>query len=194
VPLDMRTELDQRDWQRSRASPKWYFMGCLCTCLLARVSLPGAVQACSQNGKLFTLMHYAGSDGGDFPGGLGAEPLVRASLQRLPPSVQAHLFRNLEVHGPVDLVSCHLALSGNVAHMGGLENAILDVNLYSGAVTVALLSQDKITVYLGEDPTAGSGYNAVPASVRWWVAAAATGFHAVDHPPADTRIVNRGEQ
>jgi len=50
------------------------------------------------------------------------------------------LRRSLVVRGPVDPVSCHLVLEGNADHRGGSENAILDVNLHSGAVTAAILS------------------------------------------------------
>ena len=164
-------------------------MACLGACLLLGLVSLGSAQACSPNGRLSALAHYAGSQDGDFPTTLYGEPAVQARLQRLPPTVLTHLQRNLEVRGPVDLVACELVLSGNAAHMGGVENAILDVNLYSGAVTAALLSRGQITIYLDRDPTAGSGYSAVPISVRRWAVSAATGFRAAEHPPPGTQIV-----
>ena len=151
---------------------------------------PASVLACSQTGKLAGLMHYAGSGRGDTPATLDEDPAVQARLQRLPASVRAHLKRKLDAQGPVDLVSCHLVLSGNADHMGGEENAILDVNLYSGAVTVAILSRGQITIYMDQDPTAGSGYdNAVPTAVRWWAVMASNRFRSVERPPPNTQVL-----
>ena len=148
-----------------------------------------SAQACSNTGKLAGLLHYAGSSRGDITTTLEDDPAVRARLERVPASVRAHLKRNLDVRGPVDLVACHLVLSGNAAHMGGEENAILDVNLYSGAVTAALLSHGRIIIYLDQDPTAGSTYDAaVPVAVRWWAAMAANGFSAAAKPPPNARL------
>lgn len=155
----------------------------------ANLVLPAAACACSSSGKLAGLLHYAGqSRGAD--GGMDADPAVLAHLQRLPDEVRAHLHRNLDVQGTVDLVSCHLVIEGNAAHEGGLENAILDVNLYSGAVTAGLLSGGRITIYLDSDPTAGTRYDAsVPPAVRTWAALAASGFHPLAQPPPQARIV-----
>ncbi len=164
---------------------------CLIAAAFLAVLLPfTAAQACSKNGKLAGLMHYAGSTRDDFPTALDDDPAVQARLQGLPTPVRAHLKRNLDVRGPVDLVSCHLVLSGNADHMGGEENAIIDVNLYSGAVTAALLSHGSINIYLDKDPTAGTGYTAaVPPAVRRWAALAGTGFHADEHPPRKTQVI-----
>lgn len=148
-----------------------------------------AVWACAKTGKLAGLIRYAGTNYGDLPTTLEDDPAVQARLQRLPETVRKHLRRNLEVRGPVDLVGCHLVVRGNAPQMGGAENAILDVNLYSGAVTVANLSKGRITIHLQRDPTAGSGYYAVPHAVRRWAAAAATGFSAEQNPPPNVQII-----
>ncbi|MGA7799293.1 MAG: hypothetical protein WCC36_00645 [Gammaproteobacteria bacterium] len=162
--------------------------------LLVLVQFFAAAQACSKAGKLAGLIHYAGSVTGDFPTALDGDPAVQARLQRLSPAVQAHLKRNLDVRGPVDLVSCHLVISGNADHMGGEENAILDVNLYSGAVTAAILSHGHITVYLDKDPTAGPVYDAaVPPAVRRWAAMAATDFHGIGRPPPNTEVMHQAQ-
>ncbi len=150
---------------------------------------PATGLACGKTGKLAALISYVGTRYGDLPATLDTDPAVQARLKRLPAPVRAHLKRNLDVRGPVDLIDCHLVVSGNADHMGGEENAVLDVNLYSGAVTAAILSHHRVIIYLDRDPSAGSGYNAVPIAVRWWAAMAATGFDAANRPPAGTEVI-----
>lgn len=41
---------------------------------------------------------------------------------------------NLDVAGPVALVSCHLFVSGNAVMRGSEEDAIVDVDLFSDTV------------------------------------------------------------
>ncbi len=154
-----------------------------------------ASHACAADGALAGLLRYAGRDALGGAGQLDTDPAVQGHLRRLPDNVREHLQRNLDVRGPVDLVSCHLVLEGNAEHQGGLENAILDVNLYSGAVTVGLLSAGRITIYLDADRTAGSSYDAaVPRAVRTWAAVAASGFRLVEQAPAGARVVRPGSR
>jgi hypothetical protein len=165
--------------------------------LLVLVWIALAWLACAQacSGKLAGLMSYAGTYTGEAHVPLDANPAVRTRLDRLPESVREHLARNLDARGAVDLIGCHLVLSGNAAHRGGEENAVLDVNLYSGAVTVGLLSRGRIDIYLDEDSTAGTGYTgSVPPAVRWWAAMAAGAFSAAQRPPPGTRVVRAGRK
>ncbi len=155
---------------------------------------PAAGLACGKDAKLAALVSYAGTYAGDTPTALDADPVVSSRLQHLSASVRAELKRDLEVRGAVDLIQCHLALSGNAPHMGGEQNAILDVNLYSGAVTVALLDQGRIRIFLDEDPTAASGYQAVPYAVRLWAGMAAGGFNALNNPPPGVQLIRSARQ
>lgn len=159
------------------------------TMFLALVTAVPAMAVCTSHANGADLMKYIGTNYGDLPKTLDADPAVYDRLRRLPPAVLAHLHRNLEVRGPVDLVSCHLVVNGNAAHEGGMENAIVDVDLYSGEVTAALLSQGRITLYVSRGANANAAYNTLPTSVRWWAAMAATGFEAADHAPPATEIV-----
>ena len=152
-----------------------------------------AAHACSRNGKLANLMPYAGQSALNGTT-LDNDPAILARLKRLPESVEAHLHRNLGVQGYVDLVSCHLVLKGNAEHQGGIEDAIVDVNLYSGAVTAGLYSADHTTIYLDADPTAASSYDgSVPLAVRSWASNAASGFRLLEQLPSNAEIVKPGE-
>lgn len=149
--------------------------------------LPCVARACSNDGKLFALLHYAGSDRSSGGPLLDQDPAVQAFVMRLPAAVRAHLQRNLDVRGPVDLISCHLVLAGNAVHRGRDEDAILDVALFSGAVTVAIHSGGHVSIYLDHDPATGGGYDtAVPQAVRNWAAAFAVGISVSEAPPAPT--------
>lgn len=84
-----------------------------------------------------------------------------------------HFINNLDVIGSVDLVSGGIALEGNASHMGGEEMAKLDVNLYNGVVTAAILSNGKIDVYTDrkdykkQNP---DNYMSLPISIKDWIA------------------------
>lgn len=154
--------------------------------LLMLTGLP-VVASAACSGKLAALQSYAGNSVSDW--NLPAAPAVAARLSRLPAPIHQHLERNLDVAGPIDLIGCHLVLSGNAAHMGGEENAIVDVNLYSGAVTIALHSHGQTDIYLDADPTAstlGGLYGAVPGAVKQWAVLADLGFPY--QKPAGVRV------
>ena len=84
-----------------------------------------------------------------------------------------HFITNLDVIGSVDLISGGIVLEGNASHNGGEEMAKLDVNLYNGVVTAAILSKGKIEVYTDrkdykkQDP---NNYMSLPISVKDWIA------------------------
>ena len=154
--------------------------------LLILAALPfGASAACI--GKYAYLQSYAGNYIGDM--NLLAVPPVAARLAELPASLRRHFERNLDVAGPIDLIGCHLVLSGNAPHMGPEENAIVDLNLYSGAVTLAIHSRGRSDIYLDKNPTAGTIgglYDAVPGAVQEWAIMADMGFPY--QKPASVRV------
>jgi len=84
-----------------------------------------------------------------------------------------HFISNLDVIGSVDLISGSIVLEGNASHGGGEEMAKLDVNLYSGVVTAAILSKGKIDVYTDrkdykkQNP---DNYMSLPISIKDWIA------------------------
>jgi hypothetical protein len=84
-----------------------------------------------------------------------------------------HFTNNLDVIGSVDLISGGIVLEGNASHNGGEEMAKLDINIYSGVVTAAILSKGKIDVYTDrkdykkQDP---DNYMSLPISIKDWIA------------------------
>ena len=84
-----------------------------------------------------------------------------------------HFISNLDVIGSVDLISGGIVLEGNASHGGGEEMAKLDVNLYNGVVTAAILSKGKIDVYSDrkdykkQNP---DNYMSLPISIKDWIA------------------------
>lgn len=84
-----------------------------------------------------------------------------------------HFINNLDVISSVDLISGSIVLEGNASHGGGEEMAKLDVNLYNGVVTAAILSKGKIDVYTDrkdykkQNP---DNYMGLPISIKDWIA------------------------
>lgn len=87
------------------------------TAVLALATLPiTATAACTvKGGGTSPMLGYAGNHVGEK--NLLAAPTVAAHLERLPPHVRQHLDRNLDVAGEINLIGCHLVLSGNAPHM-----------------------------------------------------------------------------
>ncbi len=84
-----------------------------------------------------------------------------------------HFVSNLDVIGSVDLISGGICLEGNASHKGGEEMAKLDVNLYTGIVTAAILSKGKIDVYTDRKDYKKQdkdNYMNLPISIKDWVA------------------------
>lgn len=156
------------------------------SCALAVLPMATSAACNVQGGGTSPLQSYAGNYVSDR--NLLAAPAVAARLKRLPAQVRRHLERNLDVAGQIDLVGCHLVLAGNAPHMGGEENAIVDVNLYSGAVTVAIHSRGHTDIWLDKDPTAATPppYSAVPGAVQQWAVLADMGFPY--QQPASVRV------
>ncbi|HEX5488561.1 MAG TPA: hypothetical protein VFX04_05380 [Rhodanobacteraceae bacterium] len=151
---------------------------CALIALLALATLPtAATAACTtKDGGVSPMQAYAGNYLNDK--NLLAAPAVAARLKSLPVPVRQHFERNLDVAGQIDLVGCHLVVAGNAQHKGGEENAIVDVNLYSGAVTFAIHSRGRTDIWLDQDPTALTSppYAAVPGAVKQWAVLADLGF------------------
>lgn len=136
--------------------------------------------ACS--GRLAPLLRYAGTYRGER---LLAEQAVAEGLRRLPHAAAAHLRRNVEVAGPVALIGCHLVVSGNAPHRGGVEEAIVDVDVASGRVSAALLSAGGIAIFVHGHRYAA----AVPLAIKDWIAVVYTRGYFRSHPPANARLI-----
>lgn len=119
------------------------------------------------------------------------DPVINDALKRLLGPELVHLQRNLQVSGPVDLISCDLVISGNAEHQGGEENAIVAIDIHTGAIAAAIMSQGEIAIYADTRKTmAGMAYEeAVPLAIKDWIAVIHTKFHFRFHPPANTRLL-----
>lgn len=149
----------------------------LLSCTLLVTPAPAADVA----GGKSLLQKYAGSYDTD---ALLSEPVVRNSLERLLGSEMKHLTRNLNVHGPVDLVSGSLSLSGNAAHGGGSEEAVLCVSTYNSTVSAAIFSRSTIAVF-SEHPD----YNSQDLCIKDWITLVNSGHRDRLEAPANVRIV-----
>lgn len=131
-----------------------------------------AAAACT--GKLAALQSYAGKYLSD------ADPLdapsLAAVLERLPDDEIAHLRRNLDVSGAVELVDCHLVWVGNAPHMGTEQDAMVDVDLVSGTLVAAIHGGGRIDVHVVAEPGTVPDWEALPLEVRMWVVRADMGF------------------
>lgn len=140
----------------------------------------GAIETCS--GSLSDLVAYAGSDETDQ---LLGDSRVSAALKKtLGPELE-HLLQNLSVKGSVDLIGCQLVISGNANHKGGEENGIVSIDLYSGVVTAAILSGKGIAVFTGD-----KSYDALPISIKDWLAVVYTEFYFRLRQPANVKLVS----
>ncbi len=102
---------------------------------------------------------------------------VRPILKKILGKEYQHLINNLDVMGSVDLISGGISLEGNAAHNGGEEMAKLDINLYSGIITAAILSKGKIEIYTdrkGYNKQDTDNYMNLPISIKDWIAVVST--------------------
>jgi hypothetical protein len=102
---------------------------------------------------------------------------IKPILKKILVKGYQHFLNNLDVMGSVDLISGGILLEGNAAHNGGEEMAKLDINLYSGIITVAILSKGKIEIYTdrkGYNKQDTDNYMNLPISIKDWIAVVST--------------------
>lgn len=128
------------------------------------------------------LRTYAGSYDTD---GLLRHPRVRPQLAALLGSERAHLERNLEVRGSVDVVGGELSIDGNAAHGGTEEEAVVCISGDGPTVTAAILSGGVITVYAGVN-----GYDEITRCIKDWITQA-NSRHRGERPPGATPLISR---
>lgn len=128
------------------------------------VAAAQAFPACP--GPLAHLLAYAGTYD---QGAVLGDPAVSASLDGLLGPEREHLQETLAVSGSIDLVACHLVISGNAEHQGGERMGIVAVSLVTGGVSAALRSGPEIVVY-----SAAGEVLDLPLAIRDWMAVVAT--------------------
>jgi len=114
------------------------------------------------------------------------EPPVRAELGRLLGAELAHLERNLFVSGTIDLIGGWLVVTGNAAHGGGEEEAVVCIWGDRFSVSVGILSGDTIRVF-----TPATTYDGVPICIKDWITQVNSGHRDRFEPAGNVRLVPR---
>jgi hypothetical protein len=102
---------------------------------------------------------------------------VKPILKKILGTDYQHFINNLDIMGSVDLISGGISLEGNATHNGGEEMAKLDINLYSGIITAAILSRGKIEIYTdrrGYNRQDTDNYMNLPIGIKDWIAVVST--------------------
>jgi hypothetical protein len=134
----------------------------LATCALALL-LSAPIAASAQAPTRPLLKKYIGNPDTD---ALLKEPAVRSQLEAMLGKQLPTLIRNLNVKGEVELSNGALALSGNAAHKGGEEEAVVCIADQGPVpyVEAAIYSKGKVSVF-----TKSAQYDGVMLCVKDWI-------------------------
>lgn len=116
------------------------------------------------------------------------DKMLKPILKKILGKEYQHFVSNLDVVGSVDLISGSIVLQGNADHAGGEEMALLDVNLYTGIITAAILSKGKIDVYTDRKnykKQDKDNYMNLPISIKDWAAVVAANLKYRFDKPAN---------
>jgi hypothetical protein len=93
-------------------------------------------------------------------------PEIDQPLKRLLGGKISHFRQNLGVYVPMDFIQGHLVATGCQPHNCRMEKTILAVNLLTGQLTVAIMSQCR-TIHIYSQAT--DNWNYLPVAVQKWV-------------------------
>ena len=129
----------------------------------AALTVSGALAQGSAAPTRPLLKKYIGNPDTD---ALLKEPAVRAQLEAMLGKQLPTLIRNLNVKGEVELSNGALALSGNAAHKGGEEEAVVCIADQAPVpyVEAAIYSKGKVSVF-----TKSPQYDGVMLCVKDWI-------------------------
>ena len=150
---------------------------------LAVVPCVGAVAQDNPALKRPLLKKYIGNPDTD---ALLKEPSVRPQLEAMLGKQLPKLIQNLNVKGDVELINGALALSGNAAHKGGEEEAIVCIADAGPVpyVEAAIYSRGKVTVF-----TKGAQYDGVMLCVKDWITQVNSGHRDRFTQPKNVQLV-----
>jgi hypothetical protein len=112
------------------------------------------------------------------------ESRVRRELLDLTDAQRPHLTRNIEVHGPVDVIAGHLAIAGNADRAEGSEEGIVCIAVYDLQVHAAIYSGGTIAVFSRVD-----GYDALPLCIKDWITQVNSGHRDRYMRPTNVEMV-----
>lgn len=116
---------------------------------------------------------------------------VNPILKKMMGKEYKHLRENLSVTGAVDVISGDLVIQGNADHKGGEEMGIFVLNLYSGLIRTAILSNGKITIYCSkasDEYFKSTDFDSLPYSIKTWVAVVNYGLDKMLQKPANVTM------
>ena len=147
--------------------------------LLLMVPLCAAAQGSARP----LLKKYIGNPDTD---ALLKEPAVRSQLESMLGKQLPKLIQNLNVKGDVELINGALALSGNAAHKGGEEEAIVCIADAGPVpyVEAAIYSKGKVTVF-----TKSPQYDGVTLCVKDWITQVNSGHRDRMAQPKNVQVV-----
>jgi hypothetical protein len=150
---------------------------------LAVMPCVGAVAQDNPALKRPLLKKYIGNPGTD---ALLKEPSVRPQLEAMLGKQLPTLIRNLNVKGDLELINGALALSGNAAHKGGEEEAIVCIADAGPVpyVEAAIYSKGKVTVF-----TKSPQYDGVMLCVKDWITQVNSGHRDRFTQPKNVQLV-----
>lgn len=114
------------------------------------------------------------------------EPAVRAPLEAMLGKQLPVLIRNLNVKGDVELIGGALALSGNAAHKGGEEEAIVCIADQGPVplVEAAIFSKGKVTIY-----AKGPQYEYTMLCIKDWITQVNSGHRDRMAQPKNVQLI-----
>ena len=149
----------------------------------AALTLSGALAQGSAGPTRPLLKKYIGNPDTD---ALLKEPAVRAQLEAMLGKQLPKLIQNLNVKGDLELINGALALSGNAAHKGGEEEAIVCIADAGPVpyVEAAIYSKGKVTVF-----TKSPQYDGVTLCVKDWITQVNSGHRDRFTQPKNVQLV-----
>jgi len=111
------------------------------------------------------------------------EPKIRAELAQVLGQELRHLHSNLNTHGHVDFVGGSMAISGNAAHRGGEEEAVVCIDAHTMLVHAAILSRATITVF-----TRSKDYRSLPQCITDWIILVNSGKRGPFEKPKNVQV------
>jgi hypothetical protein len=113
-----------------------------------------------------------------------ADSRVRGELAAVLGAELAHLRRNLFVAGSVDLIGGWLAISGNAAHQGGEEEAIVCIAEKPVTVQAAILTGGRIRAF-----SRVQGYDGLSICIKDWITQANSAHRDRFQKPANVDLI-----
>jgi hypothetical protein len=114
------------------------------------------------------------------------EPAVQSQLQALVGKQLPHLLRNLNVRSDVELIGGALALVGNAARGGGVEEGIVCIADHGPTplIEAAIFSKGKIAVY-----AKAAQYDYLMICIKDWITQVNSGYRDRMTQPKNVQLV-----